>query len=660
MEAQDYSIKLSVIIVNYNVKHFLEQCLHSVYNARTNFNLEVFVVDNNSVDGSCHLVREKFPKVKLIANKSNGGFSVANNQAIRMSEGEYILLLNPDTVIMEDTFEKIISFMDQHPDAGGLGVKMIDGKGRFLPESKRGLPTPWVAFYKVFGFSGLFPKSKIFGRYHLSYLNPDNIHKVDVLCGAFMLIRRGALEKTGLLDEAFFMYGEDIDLSYRILQKGYNNYYFPETTIIHYKGESTRKGSINYVKMFYNAMLIFSSKHFSTGGFRFYALFIHLAIYFRAFLAIGKRIVAKIFVPLLDVLLIFIGYLIITPLWERIMFEPGYYPLYFLQLIVPVYILLWLVGIYLSGGYTKPVSLLRVGRGILWGTLAILIVYSLTDEALRFSRALIVLGTLWSLVLLPLHRIALSRLPVAGFELDIERQKRVAIVGHPKEVERVKDLLHQTPVNPIVAGSISINDEPAGEEVLGNIAQLKEIIEVNRIEEIIFCAESLSSAGIIRSMLDLSALDVSYKIAPPESYSIIGSNSIHTAGDLYLVNVNAISKKTNRRNKRVLDLLVAAAITLSLPISIWFFRHKSKLLQNLRRVALGHCTWIGYIPDRYSMEHLPQLPPGILDQRLLFTTDPPENQKKQLNVLYAKDYRVWNDASLIFRYWKNLDRLAHE
>ena len=660
MEAQDYSIKLSVIIVNYNVKHFLEQCLHSVYNARTNFNLEVFVVDNNSLDGSCHLVREKFPNVKLIANKSNGGYSVANNQAIRLSAGEYILLLNPDTVIMEDTFEKIVSFMDEHRDAGGLGVKMIDGKGRFLPESKRGLPTPWVAFYKVFGLSALFPNSKKFGRYHLSYISPDEVHKVDVLCGAFMLLRREALNETGLLDEAFFMYGEDIDLSYRILQKGYHNYYYPETTIIHYKGESTRKGSINYVKMFYNAMLIFSNKHFSTGGFRFYALFIHLAIYFRAFLAIVKRIAAKILVPLLDMLLIFGGYLIITPLWEKIMFEPGYYPDNFLQLLVPVYILFWLMGIYFSGGYSKPVSLLRVGRGILWGTLAILIVYSLIDEDLRFSRALIMLGALWSLLLLPLHRVALSRLPVAGFDLDIERQKRVAIVGHSKEVERVKDLLHQTPVNPIVAGSISINDESADGEVLGNIAQLKEIIEVNRIEEIIFCAESLSSGGIIRTMLDLSALDVSYKIAPPESFSIIGSNSIHTAGDLYLVNVNAISKKTNRRNKRVLDLLVAGGIGLSLPVSIWFFKHKSALLQNVRRVALGQSTWIGYIPDSYSKEHLPQLPPGVLDQRLLFATDPPEKQKKQLNILYAKDYRVWNDAALIFRHWTKLDRLTHE
>ena len=199
------------------------------------------MVDNNSVDGSVSLVKEKFPEVIIIENKDNFGFSYANNQAIKLAEGEYILLLNPDTVVEEQTFEKVIGFMDNTPDAGGLGVKMIDGKGNFLAESKRGLPSPWVAFYRIFGISRLFPKSKRFGKYHLSYLDETQIHSVDVLAGAFMLVRKSVFDKIGLLDETFFMYGEDIDLSYRITLAGYKNYYFPETTIIHYKGESTKK-----------------------------------------------------------------------------------------------------------------------------------------------------------------------------------------------------------------------------------------------------------------------------------------------------------------------------------------------------------------------------------------------------------------------------------
>ena len=188
-------MELSVIIVNYNVKHFLEQCLHSVLKASKTVSIEIFVVDNNSVDGSNQLVKEKFPQVHLIANKENVGFSKANNQAIRLAKGKYILLLNPDTVVEENTFSRIILFMDKHPDAGGLGVKMIDGKGNFLPESKRGLPTPWVAFYKMFGLSKLFPKSKKFGKYHLSYLNENETHQVEVLAGAFMLMRKETLDK---------------------------------------------------------------------------------------------------------------------------------------------------------------------------------------------------------------------------------------------------------------------------------------------------------------------------------------------------------------------------------------------------------------------------------------------------------------------------------
>lgn len=234
-------MKLSIIIVNYNVKYFLEQCLHSVLKACREVDAEILVVDNNSVDGSVQMIRKKFPEVHLIENKENKGFSQANNQAIRKSLGEYILLLNPDTLVEDDTLTKIVQYMDQHPEAGGLGVKMLDGKGKFLPESKRGLPTPSVAFFKIFGFSRLFPKSHIFGKYHLGYLDKDQIHEIDILAGAFMLLKKKVLDKIGLLDEEFFMYGEDIDLSYRITQAGYKNIYFPDARIIHYKGESTKK-----------------------------------------------------------------------------------------------------------------------------------------------------------------------------------------------------------------------------------------------------------------------------------------------------------------------------------------------------------------------------------------------------------------------------------
>ena len=286
-------MKLSIVIVSYNVQHFLEHCLYSVIEASKNLNTEIIVVDNNSVDDSVQMLKEKFPHLHLIENKFNKGFSSANNQAIKIAKGEYILLLNPDTLVETDTFGKTIAFMDAHTDAGALGVKMLNGEGTFLSESKRGLPTPAVAFYKLSGLSKLFPTSKIFNTYHLGFLDENKTHSVDVLAGAFMLIRKSVLDKVGLLDETFFMYGEDIDLSYRITLAGYKNYYFAETKIIHYKGKSTNKNSIAHVVAFYKAMLIFAKKHFSKNNKAVVLLLILPAVYLQIAIASVPRLFKK-------------------------------------------------------------------------------------------------------------------------------------------------------------------------------------------------------------------------------------------------------------------------------------------------------------------------------------------------------------------------------
>ncbi|MBN1821064.1 MAG: glycosyltransferase [Prolixibacteraceae bacterium] len=651
-------MKLSVVIVNYNVKYFLEQCLHSVQKAVKDIPSEIFVVDNNSVDGSVNLVKEKFPEVILIENKENYGFSRANNQAINITEGDYILLLNPDTVVEEDTFKKTLAFMDQTPDAGGLGVKMIDGKGNFLPESKRGLPSPWVAFYKIFGFSRLFPKSKRFGKYHLSYLDENQIHEVDVLSGAFMLLRKPALNRTGLLDETFFMYGEDIDLSYRIKQAGFKNYYFPETTIIHYKGESTKKGSVNYVRIFYKAMIIFAQKHFSGGKARMFSFLINMAIYFRAIIAVLGRLFSRLYLPLLDVIIIFSGYLLITPLWERLVYEPGHYPPEFLNYIVPVYILLWLLGILISGGYRKPIKLYLVIRGLFWGTITILLAYSLIDEQYRFSRALILLGSVWAIIMLPFFRFLLSKLKIKDLKLDLKTTRRIAIVGHPEEVKRVKNLLDQTRISSEFIGNISIENSDQGKDYIGHISQLEDIIRINRINELIFCAENLSSGKIIKAMLDLSKLEINYKIAPPESLSIIGSNSIHTSGDFYVVNVNAISRKRNKRMKRIIDISFGFLLLITSPVLFFFYLGKGIFFSNIFKVLKGEKSWVGYIPDIHTHDDMPELKPGILNPSDQFSDiDLDDAKKTRLNLNYARDYQVRNDLEIII---KNLNKLARK
>ncbi|BEG98810.1 glycosyltransferase family 2 protein [Bacteroides sedimenti] len=285
-------MKLSVIIVNYNVKYFLELCLNSLYRAIDQLSVEVFVVDNASTDGSLDYLKPRFSQVHFIANEENIGFARANNQAIALSKGEYILLLNPDTVVGEKVIVDCLDFMDTHSVAGGVGVKMVTGDGTFLPESKRGFPAPMTSFYKFTGLSRLFPNSTRFGKYHLRYLDENESHCIDVLAGAYMLMRKSTLDKCGLLDESFFMYGEDIDLSYRITQAGFENYYLP-FPIIHYKGESTKKDSFKYVKVFYEAMVIFFKKHYPHYSVLF-SCTVKTGIYLRALVALLNRMLKKI------------------------------------------------------------------------------------------------------------------------------------------------------------------------------------------------------------------------------------------------------------------------------------------------------------------------------------------------------------------------------
>lgn len=281
-------MKLSIVIVSYNVKYFIEQCLRSVERATHHLETEVFVVDNASTDGSCEYLTPLFPNVNFIWNKDNRGFARANNQAIKLSTGKYVLLLNPDTIVAENTLAQFVQFMDNHPDAGGAGAYMLRTDGTFALESRRGLPTPFVAFCKMSGLAGLFPKSRIWGRYYMRYLDEQQINKIEIISGAFMFLRRETLEKSGLLDEDFFMYGEDIDLSYRIMKAGYNNYFLP-SRILHYKGESTVKSSYRYVYTFYQAMQLFFNKHYSHYSL-LVSLPISIAIWTRAIMAyIGNQ-----------------------------------------------------------------------------------------------------------------------------------------------------------------------------------------------------------------------------------------------------------------------------------------------------------------------------------------------------------------------------------
>ena len=258
------SLQLSVVIVNYKVKYFLEQSLYAVLRATEGIDAEVFVVDNASNDGSATFFKDRFPAVRFLWNKENAGFAKANNQVLHLLTGKITLFLNPDTIVREDSFFRCLEFFESHSDCGALGVKMIDGSGNFLKESKRGDPTPASSFYKISGLTAIFPTSPVFAAYYAAHLEENATSAVEVLPGAYFMVRTAILKQTGGFDERFFMYAEDIDLSLQIRQAGYRNYYFPEVEIVHFKGESTQKKSRHYHQQFYGAMRLFAQKHYAT------------------------------------------------------------------------------------------------------------------------------------------------------------------------------------------------------------------------------------------------------------------------------------------------------------------------------------------------------------------------------------------------------------
>jgi GT2 family glycosyltransferase len=640
--------RLSVIIVNYNVVHFLEQCLRSVRRASEKISTQIIVVDNHSLDGSVEMVRRKFPEVTLIASEKNLGFSRGNNLGISQATGEYILLLNPDTVVQEDTFVRTLNFMDSHPQAGALGVKMIDGKGRFLPESKRGLPTPEVAFYKMFGLSALFPKSRRFGSYHLSYLDKEQTHEVDVLSGAFMLLRKSVLEQTGLLDETFFMYGEDIDLSYRIQLAGYKNYYFADTSIIHYKGESTKKTSVNYVYVFYKAMAIFARKHYSSRRAQTLSLLINLAIWLRASITLAGNVFRISLLAILDLCLFVGGFLILRQAYFLYSGKstPELLSFWFFGGIS----FLWMLIGWLQSVYDRPISLWRFSKSMVLSGVLALVIYALLPESMRFSRAIVLSGIAWAWLGGMALRGLLSVLWPGRYRLISRRKKRFAVVGTPAHVERVLKLLHSAGFTPgFVARILPSETAELPPDFVANLGHLEEVCTLFSIDEVIFCADDISSQRIIEQMTLLDRCRLDFKIAPPESLFVIGSNSIHTVGELYFVlNINAISKPASKRNKRLFDIIAATLLLLTLPLWLFFAAGFRRRIANLWQVLWGSKTFVGYDPKGDNIHELPTLKPGLFSPSSALP-DVSADEVARLNMLYAKDYGILKDVSLVFR-----------
>ena len=641
-------MKLAVIIVNYNVKYFLKQCLESVYNSTSLENIEVYVVDNDSKDGSVEMVVESFPKVKLIANKKNVGFSTANNQAIKETNADYVVLLNPDTLVQSDSFEKVIKFMDEHPDAGGLGVTMIHGNGKFLPESKRGLPTPEVAFFKIFGFSKIFPKSKKFGKYHLGYLDKNETHKIEVLSGAFMAMRMETLDKVGLLDEDFFMYGEDIDLSYRITQGGYENYYYPGTTIIHYKGESTKKSSVNYVYVFYKAMAIFAKKHFESNKASLFSKLINIAIFFSASLAIIKRFFSLFFLPIIDFCAVFFGLHVVKTIYQD---DHGlFHQPQLINISFAIYSLLILIAVFFAGGYDRPIKLQKVVKGVFIGSLLTSLVYIFVANNYYFSIGSALLGIVIIMIGLTGIRWILHFFKIKKYRINFFR-KRIVIIGDQKESDKVNNLVEHTQLYSSIVGTVS-PFHTNNEEYLGDLTQLKSLKEKHRINEAIFCAENVNYDAVIQTLIDFQDTDIQFKLAHTNDMFVLGSTDMNTSGELHTIKVLGIESSENKRSKRLIDISFSLKCFVFSPVLILFQKNKMNFLANSWSVLKGKKSWVGYTSND-CINDLPKIKKGVFSMTDLVDSCTNEHR---LNTIYAKDYSLWRDIAIIK---KNLVRLGN-
>jgi len=615
---------------------------------------EIFVVDNDSTDGSIDMLQKKFGKIHLIANTENVGFSKANNQAIRLAKGTYILLLNPDTVLPEDCLTKCLSFMEKTPDAGGLGARMLDGAGIFLPESKRGLPTPWVSFCKAFGLARLFPGNPLFGKYHLSYLNEMETHEVDVLSGAFMLLRKTALNVSGLLDESFFMYGEDVDLSYRILKAGYKNYYFPDTTILHFKGESTKRGSISFVKHFYKAMLLFSKKHFSD---RFaFTLFIYFGIAVRATLALFKRTIEYSGAFLLEFLIAFIGMAFIKNWWE-LNFKgiPGMYPNYFIQFLIPAYLFVWLGCTRIVGRYSEHFGHGSIIKGIAIGTILISGVTNFFDDY-RFSKGLILIGAVWTYLVVAIRHIGIQWIENKNLLFSKHKKKRILIAGGSKDVDQARLILKKFDQDIAVCGWVSPHEDYAlGQpDYLGSISSIPKLSYYLGLEEILFCLGQLDSLKIINWIQTMRNSGIRFSFLAPNGNFIVSSSEKHTRGKVYKSeNTPDLIRPYNLRLKRLSDFGISIVLIAFLPIILLLMKRPLTFLKNLNNVFFGKMTWIGLTINPYRSHGLKD---GIITMEILAWPDAESTLIQSLDTLYLNEFYPEHEFWTVLKNIRKLDR----
>lgn len=635
---------ISVIIVNYNVRELVDNCISSVIKAGSGrYWLEIFMVDNNSIDGSAEHIRTKYPDVKVIENEQNIGFSKANNIALRQATGKYTLILNPDTLLEENTFTKMIGFCERHPGAGAVTSKLILANGKLDSACRRSFPTPGVAIPRMLGLSKMFPGSKVFAKYNLTYLDENDTYEVDAICGAFMFIPTEVFGKSGLFDEDYFMYGEDLDLCFQIRKAGYRIYYYPEVTTIHFKGESTRKTHLSYVNNFYGAMSIFVKKNLS-GFSRFLSPLLQAGILVRSTASYFKRFISYFMFPLIDAALLYAAYILAVRLRFNIFPNKDY------LFIITVYVIVWLLLLALFGLYTKKrqLSLTRAFNAVISGFFVnSSITYFFKEYA--FSRGVILASTILAVVFL------LSWRGIYAMYLFF-KQKNI--------------LLNKINLLVVGSGVMNQNDEDklnAKYNILRygegrkrqSVSDLQEEIQINNIHEVIFNDESFTNQEILGLMWKFRDKNVRFRIIPSGKELILSKLNASSIDEINLIEIEyKINNKMNIFLKRLLDLALSAVmLATAFPAALLYSRIKGKALERpfsklllLPEVFTGKYSLVGYPVwlEQGSNQFIGKKGLTGLIQ-LNYYENMPEDEMQNLNFFYARNQTLALDLEILLK-----------
>jgi len=640
---------LSIIIVNYNVKEYLSQCLSSIYKSKVSFSYEIIVVDNNSSDGSVEFIQQNFPDVILLPLKENKGFGFGNNKGFELARGKYLLLLNPDTVLQEDTLEKMYEFMETHKDVGIAGCKVLNPDGTLQLACRRGFPTLWVAFTKLFGLQSLFPKSKLFARYNLTFLDPDEITLVDAISGSFMFVRREVYEQLGGFDVSFFMYGEDIDFSYRAKQAGWEVAYVPTTSIIHYKGESTKRSFIDSTYHFFKSMEIFARKHLSSS---FWFIFlIRIGIFIRELLAKISKYKTEIFFVLSD--LIFANLSLLIASWIRfgnMLSFPDYaYPTVFIVLSLVVFGAMVISGEYFEFKHSvwKTTFALLISFFVLSS-----LTYFFKDFA--FSRGVLLLTIGFSLVFTNLTRM------IFNINKKMHSLRRIAFVGVNQNTEAIVKSIEATSSTDFeIVGVILPRMGREGHSslpILGTMAELPKVLETQRITELIVTDDSISKVEILEQLQKLDGGNV--RVFYAQGYEdFVVSQVIYnlTKSEDVLGSLN-LALFRYRLYKRALDLLlVFVFFTFGFPFLYLFFDKEKRKLSNFCKILIGKMTFVGLDEEYRQIYHKDALI-TISEASANAVLSP--KSKAKLNQFYLQSWSPLLDLEILFKYKRGKDGKA--